>query len=112
MTGLGNIPEARSGAISEIATQFAETEGVSTAIVFGIVDGSIDISVRSSNPSLDVTEFVQKAFGSGGGKLGSGRAKITTPLFQNLPEHLSNKLFETVNDIVKHKALQITGDKK
>lgn len=112
VAGLGNIPEARSGAISEIATQFSETEGVSTAIVFAMVDGAIDISVRSSNPSLDVDEFVRLCFGQGGGKPGSGRARITTTLFQNLPDNLSTKLFETINEIVKHKALQITGDKK
>lgn len=111
ISGLGNIPEGRSGAISEIATQFAETEGISTAIVFGMVDGTIDISVRSSNSSLDVNEFV-KAMGEGGGKPGSGRARITTPLFQNLPEHLSTKLFDTINEIVKYKALQIISDKK
>lgn len=112
VAGLGNIPEARSGAISEIASQFSETEGVSTAIVFAMVDGAIDISVRSSNPSLDVDEFVKMCFGQGGGKPGSGRARITTTLFQNLPDNLSVKLFETINEIVKHKALQITGDKK
>jgi nanoRNase/pAp phosphatase (c-di-AMP/oligoRNAs hydrolase) len=112
VSGLGNIPEARSGVISEIATQFCETEGVSTAIVFGMVDGVVDISVRSSNLSLDVNDFVRRAFGSGGGKPGSGRARIETPLFQNLPDNLSTKLFEIINEIVKHKALQITGDKK
>jgi len=111
VAGLGNMPESRSGAISEIATQFAEAEGVSTAIVFGMVDGVVDISVRSSNLSLDVNEFV-RAFGEGGGKPGSGRARIATPLFQNLPDHLSGELFKIINEIVKHKALQITGDKK
>jgi hypothetical protein len=77
-----------------------------------MVDGVVDISVRSSNLSLDVNDFVRRAFGSGGGKPGSGRARIETPLFQNLPDNLSTKLFEIINEIVKHKALQITGDKK
>lgn len=112
ITGLGNIPEPRSGAISELATQFAETDGISTAIVFGLVDGSIDISVRSSNASLDVDGFVKAAFGSGGGKPGSGRSVIRTPLFENLPVELNEKLFGVVNEIVRHKALQIAGDKK
>ena len=85
---------------------------MSTAIVFAMVDGVIDISVRTSNPSLDINEFIKVAFGSGGGKPGSGRARIETPLFQNLPDHLSDDLFKIINEIVKHKALQITGDKK
>jgi len=75
---------------------------------------AIDISVRSSNSTLDVDEFVKKAFSNdGGGKTGSGRAVIPLPpIFNDIEEDSSDKLSDTVNMIVTHKALQFAGDKK
>jgi nanoRNase/pAp phosphatase (c-di-AMP/oligoRNAs hydrolase) len=112
VTGIGSIPVTRSGIISDLAEKFVGTEGVHTAVVFAIVDGAIDISVRSENSALNVSEFVQTAFGGGGGKPGAGRVRIPMPLFENIPEDLSDMLFESCFNIVKHKALQIAGDKK
>lgn len=112
VTGIGSIPISRSGIISDLAEKFVGTEGVHTAVVFAIVDGAIDISVRSENSALNVSEFVQTAFGGGGGKPGAGRVRIPMPLFENIPEDLSAMLFESCFKIVKHKALQIAGDKK
>jgi nanoRNase/pAp phosphatase (c-di-AMP/oligoRNAs hydrolase) len=112
VTGIGSIPSSRSGVISYLADEFVNTEGVTTSVVFAIVDGAIDISVRSKNAAINVQEFVRNAFGGGGGKPGAGRISIPTPLFENIPEELSKNLFESCFDIVKHKALQIAGDKK
>lgn len=112
VTGIGSIPIARSGVISDLADKYVETEGIHTAVVFALVDGAIDISVRSKNSALSVSEFVEIAFGGGGGKPGAGRVRIPTPLFQNIPPELSKELFETCFKIVTHKALQIAGDKK
>lgn len=110
VTGLGNIPEARGGVISDLAEKFAETDGVSTAVVFGMVDGDIDISVRSSNSALNVDEFVKTAFGGGGGKRGAGRVRLEMPLFKNIPQEMRNELFKAVYTVVAHKTLQIAGD--
>ena len=112
VTGIGSIPATRSGIISDLADKFVITEGIHTAVVFAIVSGAIEISVRSKNAALNVSEFVQNAFGGGGGKPGAGRVRIPMPLFENLPEDLSDMLFESCFKIVKHKALQIAGDKK
>lgn len=111
VTGIGYIPEGRSGVISDLAEKFAETEGVATAVVFAIVDAALEISVRSSNPALNVNEFV-KHFGNGGGKPGAGRVSISLPLFQNIPTELKEELYNTCFKIVKHKAIQIASDKK
>lgn len=111
VTGLGPLTVQRSGVISDLAEKFAETDGISTAIVFAVVDGDIDISVRSSNTSLNVDEFVRQAFGEGGGKPGAGRAVVKLPmLFRNVPEAMTENIFNTVRDIIVHKALQTTGD--
>jgi len=112
VTGIGHIPQSRSGVISDIADKLVVTEGTHTAVVFALVDGDIDISVRSSNTALNVGEYVRTAFGGGGGKPGAGRVSVPIPLFQNIPEDLRDSLFKACFEIVKHKALQIAGDKK
>lgn len=111
VTGCGPLTVQRSGVISDLAEKFAETDGISTAIVFAVVDGDIDISVRSSNTSLNVDEFVRQAFGEGGGKPGAGRAVVKLPmLFRNVPEAMTESMFRIARDIIVHKALQTTGD--
>lgn len=112
VTGIGIIPETRAGVISDLAEQFSEVDGIRTTVVVAMVDGSIDISVRSTNSSLDVNEFVQKAFGVGGGKVGAGRAHIPISIFKGLHPELSAELWRTVFEIVKLKALSFAGDKK
>jgi nanoRNase/pAp phosphatase (c-di-AMP/oligoRNAs hydrolase) len=112
VTGLGIIPESRGGVISDLAEQFSEVDGIRTTVVVAMINGSIDISVRSTNSSLDVNEFVRKAFGVGGGKVGAGRARIPVSLFENLPQDLSVDLWRTMFEIVKLKALLFAGDKK
>jgi len=112
ISGVGPIPEARSGILSDLAEKFVEVEGINTAVIFGIVDKRIDISIRS-NSKINIDEFVKTAFGGGGGKPGAGRSTIDLPvLFQNIPETLNEELFETCVKIVKHKVLQIASDKK
>lgn len=112
VTGIGNIPESRRGAVSYLADQYSQTEGISTAVVFSMINGAVDISVRSSNAALNVDEFVKNAFGAGGGKTGAGRARINIPMFENIPSEISDELFNACFKIVKHKALTFTGDKK
>lgn len=112
VSGVGVIPEARSGVLSDLAEKFIEVEGVRTAVIFGIVENFIDISIRSTS-SINVDEFVKNTMGGGGGKPGAGRAKIPLPvIFQNIPDLLSNELYDICMKIIKHKVLQIAGDKK
>lgn len=111
VTGVGHISESRGAALSYLADMYTKTEGITTAIVFALVGGCIDISMRSKNAAVNVSEFVQTAFGGGGGKPGAGRVRIPMPLFEGIPEDLSNTLFESCFKIVRHKALQIAGDK-
>lgn len=114
VSGVGVIPEARGGILSDLAEKFVEIEGIATSVVFAIVENYIDISIRS-NSSLNVDEFVKTAFGPsfGGGKTGAGRSRIPLPiLFQNVPDLLSNELYDICGKIIKHKVLQIAGDKK
>lgn len=111
VTGLGAISMQRSGAISDLAEKYASTDGINTAIVFAVVDGNIDISVRSSNSSLNVDDFVKSAFGEGGGKRGAGRAVVVLPeLLRNLPESMNETVFEVARKSIVHKALHAAND--
>lgn len=112
VAGLGAIPEGRSGIISDLAEKFCETNGVSTSVVVAIVDNHIVLSVRSSNSSLDVNEFVKTTFGNGGGKRGAGAARIPLPepLFSNVGEGERQKVFDSFFSIIVSKVLEFAGD--
>lgn len=113
VTGVGVIPKKRSGVISDLAEKFSELEGISTAVVGAIIkeEGNIEISVRSSNNSLNVDEFVRAAFGSGGGKRGAGAARIVLPtIFKNISKEHGDQLWELTRGIIIDKALHAAGD--
>jgi nanoRNase/pAp phosphatase (c-di-AMP/oligoRNAs hydrolase) len=111
VTGLGAIPEGRSGIISDLAEKFGEHSGVNLAIVAAMVGNEIIMSVRSSNSSIDVNEFV-KTFGAGGGKRGAGVAKIQLPepLFSNVSDEDRSSVFESFFKVIVAKALEFAGD--
>lgn len=107
---LGILTEKRRDALPIIADEFLRMEGVETVVVFAMIEGTIDASVRSRNSSVNVNQFCQKVFGEkAGGKQGTGGAKV--PLgFLHSPDddtELKEKLSEFVRDtltkrIIKH----------
>lgn len=111
VTGLGDLPSGRSGAVSDLAEKYHRTDGVSTSVTFAMVDGNIMASARSSNTSLNVDEFMKTIFGSGGGKRGAGAAFVELPaLFKDLPPEIREQLASAIGAAITHKALQIAGD--
>lgn len=111
ITSLGNLPSGRSGVISHLAEKYHRTDGYSTAVVFGIIDGSIVASMRTSNTSLSADEFMKTVFGTGGGKRGAGAAVVSLPdLFRDLPEKIREQVATAISSAITHKALQIAGD--
>lgn len=110
VTKLGLLPKGRSGVISDLAEKYAETEGINTSVVCAWVDGEVCISVRSTNSSINVDEFVKNAFGGGGGKRGAGAAILSMPLFRDVPRAMEEALFESIYKVIEHKALQIAND--
>ena len=111
ITGLGDLPAGRSGAVSDLAEKYQRTDGVSTTVTFAMVDGDIMASARSSNSSLNVDEFMKTIFGTGGGKRGAGAAFVKLPaLFKDLPTDIRGKLAKAIGAAITHKALQIAGD--
>lgn len=112
VTGLGDIPEGRSGVISDLAEKFGETHGITTSVVVAMVASEIVMSVRSSNNSLDVNDFVKSVFGNGGGKRGAGAARIPLPehLMANVSDTDRSALFNIFLSIIVKKTLAFAGD--
>lgn len=81
VSGLGVISPSKRDAIPIIAEEFIRMPGVTTSVVFAIIGDYISISIRSKNVTLDIDEFIKKVFGTGGGKRGSGGAKISLGFF-------------------------------
>jgi len=75
---LGILPSKRRDALPIIADEFLRMEGVETVVVFCMIEGAIEASVRSRNSSVNVHQFCQKVFGpkKAGGKQGAGGAKV------------------------------------
>jgi nanoRNase/pAp phosphatase (c-di-AMP/oligoRNAs hydrolase) len=76
--GIGYISPAKRDALPSIAEERARMEGVDTSFILAIVGDNLEVSVRSSGLAIDVDKIIKKIFGknNGGGKQGSGAAKI------------------------------------
>lgn len=104
VSGIGIISQSKRDAIPIIADEFLRMTGITTSIVFAIIDDYVDVSVRSKNITMDVSSFVQKVFGNGGGKQGAGRAQIPLGFFCiNGDETLNQEIWEVCKKILMHK---------
>jgi len=80
-----------------------DMEGISTSIIFAIVEDRIELSMRSNEVSLEVNRFLQKHFGDyAGAKYGSGGASIPLGVFgmPNPPEELKKNIYETTKSVI------------
>lgn len=112
VSGIGIISPSKRDALPIIADEFLRMSGISTSVVFAIIDDIIDISVRSKDITIDVGLFVQNIFGSGGGKQGAGRAQIPLGFFAiNGDKILNNDVWEVAKKLVFNKVFtSVKGD--
>jgi len=105
VSGLGIISTSKRDALPIIADEFLRMTGITTSIVFAIINDYIDISVRSNNITLDVGEFITKVFKTGGGKQGAGRARISLGFFgaDNEDQTINNDVWEVAKKLVFEK---------
>jgi nanoRNase/pAp phosphatase (c-di-AMP/oligoRNAs hydrolase) len=99
--GIGYIPPSKRDALPTIADERARVEGVDTSFIFAIVGDSLEFSIRSNSLSIDVHALVQNIFGkeNGGGKMGSGAAKIKLPFsLEEASEKIINGVWIAVRD--------------
>lgn len=78
VSGVGCITPKQRDALPIISDEYIRISGITLSIVFAIINDNIEVSVRSSDPALEVNSFCQRIFGKeyAGGKLGSGGAKV------------------------------------
>jgi nanoRNase/pAp phosphatase (c-di-AMP/oligoRNAs hydrolase) len=75
---IGDITPHNRDMIPTIADRFSRIDGVSTAIIMGLIENDITVSVRSDDARVDVHDLCVGAFGkeNAGGKDGSGGARF------------------------------------
>jgi len=106
VSGIGIISQSKRDALPIIADEFLRMTGIMTSVVFAIIEDYIDISVRSKNITIDVGDFVQKVFGTGGGKQGAGRARIPLGFFSmNGDKETNEDTWELAKRLVFSKVL-------
>lgn len=112
VSGIGTISPSKRDALPIIAEEFLRMSGITTTIVFAVIDDIIDISVRSKDITVDVGSFLQKVFGFGGGKQGAGRARIPLGyLKMNGNEEYNDKLWELIKETTFSKVFsQMKGE--
>ncbi len=91
ITHVGRTSERDS--LPQAADYLATLEGVETAVVFGIVGESIQVSARSTDPRVHVGDALARAFedvGSAGGHREMAGGEIPLGIFEDYPtdEHL------------------------
>jgi len=108
VSGLGPISEGRSGVISDLAEKYGETDGINTTMVLALVKDELVGSMRSSNPSHDVNEFMKEH--GGGGKRGAGAFRMKLPGLDNADEEDRQRIFDAYFAIMAKRTFSFAGD--
>lgn len=114
VAGLGYLSPGRRDGIPHVADHLNRMEGVSTVLVFAIIDRTLHASVRSTNPSFDTKQFIQKLFGEkhSGAKTGAGGSQV--PIGPICPdsdtdEEAREAYWEFVREWVTSKAFRLAS---
>lgn len=89
-------------AIPQAADYLVILEGVETAIVFGIVNDTVQLSARSTDTRVHIGDVLREAFaeeGTGGGHQGMGGAEIPLGIFADYTED-DERLLGIVDQVV------------
>jgi len=108
--GVAQVRPQDRDAIGQTADFLVRREGIKTAITFGLVDGWIDGSLRTTDPSLDPATWLRDAFGIGplglpygGGRRGKGGFQIPLGPLASCPnqEALWQVCREMIEDTIR-----------
>ncbi|MCD5425762.1 MAG: DHH family phosphoesterase [Methanosarcinaceae archaeon] len=107
---LSNVGSIRDrDALPQAADYLLHLEGVSTSIVFGVIEDMIYISGRSKDIRVNLGAIMKKAFGDecGGGHATSAAAQIPLGVFSDVKD--KQTLLHLINDVVVKKFFDATG---
>ncbi|ASJ07021.1 DHH family phosphoesterase [Thermococcus pacificus] len=94
-------------AIAESADFLLRLEGITTVLVFGIVDDRIEMSARTRDVRVNIGAVLREAFGdigSGGGHSQSGGARVPLGIFKLAKD--KNSLLRLVEEAITEKFLE------
>jgi len=101
---VGYISQAKMASVPIIADEVVnDMEGIATSIIFAMVDDRIELRMRSSDVSVEVSKFLQRHFGDfAGAKYGSGGATIPLGILgmPNPPSELRKGIFDTTKAVI------------
>jgi nanoRNase/pAp phosphatase (c-di-AMP/oligoRNAs hydrolase) len=105
--GVGQVRAQDRDAIGQAADFLVRRDGIRTVVTYGIVDGWIDGSLRTTDPSLDPAVWLREAFGVGplglpygGGRRGKGGFQIPLGPLSNCPN--PRALWRVCKEMVEH----------
>jgi nanoRNase/pAp phosphatase (c-di-AMP/oligoRNAs hydrolase) len=94
-------------ALAQAADRLVDMEGIATAVVYGVMDGTIHVSARSRDSGLDIGETLRDAFGrigSAGGHADMAGAQVTLGVLEAVEDEES--LVEVVEAFVTNRFLE------
>lgn len=113
---IGDVTPHNRDIIPTIADRFSRIDGVSTAIIMGLIENDITVSVRSDDARVDVHDLCVGAFGkeNAGGKDGSGGARFYLgPAFELIEDRdIREKVRNEVVSQLTEKIFEALGEHK
>ena len=105
----GVISKMKRDVLPMLADKMVRRENIETSIVFALIDDHLESSVRSRNPSVEVSSLCHKLFGKvySGGKYGAGGAKVPIGIFSSedyrdeVAVLLKNIVFKKIQEVAE-----------
>ncbi len=110
--GVGEVRPQDRDAIGQAADFLLRRDGLRTVITFGLIEGWIDGSLRTTDPALDPATWLRDAFGVGplglpygGGRRGKGGFQIPLGPLAACPDHraLWAVCKQTIEDTIRRR---------
>ena len=113
---VGDVTPHNRDLIPTIADRFSRIDGVSTAVIIGLIDNHLIVSVRSDDARVDVHDLCVNTFGkeNAGGKEGSGGARFPLGAAFELLEDKETKEKVKIEVVarLKEKLFEALGENK
>ena len=112
MAGVGRVLLANRDAIPSVADNIMRREDIDTVLVYGIVEGRIDGSLRTNSASVDPAAFLLNAFGEdvngrpyGGGRADKGGFQLPLGILAETTDE--DSLWQMVREIVHQRVARV-----
>ncbi|WP_435346695.1 DHH family phosphoesterase [Haloarchaeobius sp. HRN-SO-5] len=99
-------------ALPQVAEYLLNLEGISTVLVFGIVDDSVQLSARSGDPRVDLGRVLHETYsdiGTAGGHQDKAGGRIPLGLFADLDEENEDQLDRLVSRRIVRRFFEALG---